>query len=153
MSPLLAEIFMSNMEDTILNPNKNETFFNSIKFWRRYVDDILVIWSGSDRQIQLFINYLNNLHKNIHFTSEIGNGTLAFLDFQITLTGNKLEYKIFRKPTFTDTVIPFTSNHPTNNKLSAFYSMFNRLIRTPMNTTNFNSELNIIYTMGKKQWT
>ena len=36
-----------------------------------------------------------------------------------------------------------------NTKLSAFYSMFNRLIRTPMNTTNFNSELNIIYTIGK----
>ena len=149
LSPLLAEIFMSIMEETILKPNKNKTFFNSIKFWRRYVDDILVIWSGSDRQIQLFINYLNKLHKNIHFTSEIGNGTLAFLDLQITLTNNKLEYKIFRKPTFTDTVIPFTSNHPMNTKLSAFYSMFNRLIRTPMNTTNFNSELNIIYTIGK----
>ena len=27
--------------------------------------------------------------------------------------------------------------------------MFNRLIRTPMNTTNFNSEFNIIYTIGK----
>ena len=93
------------------------------------------------------------LSNEIHFTSEIGNGTLGFLDLQITLTNNKLEYKIFRKPTFTDTVILFISNHPMNTKLSAFYSMFNRLIRTPMNTTNFNSELNIIYTMGKKQWT
>ena len=34
--------------------------------------------------------------------------------------------------------------------LSAFYSMINRLIRTPMNISNFNSELETIYTIGIK---
>ena len=39
--------------------NPKNLFFNSIKFWPRYVDDILVICSSTDRQIQLFNTYLN----------------------------------------------------------------------------------------------
>ena len=58
LSPLLAEIYMSHLEDEILSPQN--VFFNNIKFWKRYVDDILVVWSGSERQIELFTNYLNS---------------------------------------------------------------------------------------------
>ena len=70
--------------------------------------------------------------------------TLAFLDLQITISNQKLHYPIFRKPNFTDTVISFSSNHPTTTKFAAFYSMFHRLLSIPMNNTNFNKELNII---------
>ena len=96
----------------------------------------------------LSLSYLNDLTKNILFTSEIGNETISFFDLQITITDNELEYQIFRKPTFTDTVLPFYSNHPMNTKLSAFYSMINRLIRTSMNIPNFNSELKTTHTIA-----
>ena len=103
---------------------------------------IFVVWSGTPRLIQSFTNHLNLIHKNIQFTLEIGNKTISFLDLTITITNQKLEYKTFRKPTFTDKIIPFSSNHSTNTKFSAFYSMINRLILTPL---NFNNELDTIY--------
>ena len=99
-----------------------------IKFWRRYVDDIFVVWSGTTKQIHLLTNHLNSIHKNLQFTSEIGNKIISFLDLKINIANQKLEYQIFRKPTFTDTIILILSNHSTNSKFSSFYSMFNKLI-------------------------
>ena len=112
------------------------------------MDDIFVVWSGTHRQVDSLTGHLNSIHKNIQFTTEIGNKTISFLDLIITIINQKLEYQIFRKPTFTDTIIPFSSNHLTNTKFSAFYSMINRLIQIPLNKDNVNKELNTIYNIA-----
>ena len=118
LSPLLAEIYMSHFEDMILN--RENKFFECIKFWKHYVDDILVVWSGSERQINLFNNYLNSIYPKIQFTTEIGNKSIPFLDLQISIINNHFEYQIYRKPSFTDTIIPYSSYDPLNTKLSVF---------------------------------
>jgi hypothetical protein len=46
-------------------------FKNNIRFWYRYVDDAVCLWTGSNRQLEIFWNekkYLNN--KCIQFTME-----------------------------------------------------------------------------------
>ena len=143
LSPLLAEIYMSHFEDTILNSENK--FFDPIKFWKRYVDDILVVWSGSVRQLNAFNEKLNSINPKIQFTTEIGNKSIPFLDLRISIINNHLEYQIYRKPTFTDTIIPYDSNHPLNTKLSVFYSMFNRLENIPLTSEHYNHELAIIH--------
>jgi len=50
ISPILAEIFMNDFENRIL---KCSRFGRLIKYWARYVDDILIVWSGTDRQVDL----------------------------------------------------------------------------------------------------
>ena len=55
---------------------------------------------------------------------------------------------IFLNPTFTDTVIPFNSNHPYNTKLSAFCSLINRLLRLPSNKEAFDKEFSTIYSIA-----
>ena len=67
ISPILANIFMDNLEKTILSSNNSR----NILFWYRYVDDILACFVGSQRQLDLFFNYINNLHPKIKFTLEI----------------------------------------------------------------------------------
>ena len=147
LSPLLAEIYMSHLEDTISSPSNS--YFHYIKFWKRYVDDILVVWSGTMRQIDSFEIYLNSLNPKIQFASELGNKTIPFLDLQITINNNQIKYQIYRKPSFTDTVIPYSSNHPHNTKCSAFYAMFYWLINILLNTEDFRQELTVIHKIAE----
>jgi len=68
---------MNNFENRIL---KGSRFAKTIKFWARYVDDILIVWSGTDRQIDQLLKETNVMHKDIKFTVEKGNKTINYLD-------------------------------------------------------------------------
>ena len=69
ISPLLAEIFTSTFENKLFS-SKNPPV-NSIHFWARYVDDIICIWKGGDRQLTLLLDFLNFFYPTIKFTQEI----------------------------------------------------------------------------------
>jgi hypothetical protein len=55
----------------------------------------------------------NTFHPNLKFTAEIGRDIINYLDISIQKPPNNLQTTIYRKPTFRDTIIPYTSNHPT----------------------------------------
>lgn len=142
LSPLLAEIFMNNLETEI---SKHYLFKNCI-YWFRYVDDILICFNGTERQLSNLHNYINTVHPNIKFTIETEtNKSINFLDLTISHHGKKHEFAIYHKPTHTDTTIHATSCHPLNHKLSAYNSMIHKLISVPMSKQNFDLELNRIY--------
>lgn len=142
ISPLAAEIFMNNLESKIF---VNRRFSHLISFWYRYVDDCLVLFTGSLDDLTELNIFLNSLHPNIKFTYEIeSNNSLPYLDLLISRSNNAFEFQIYRKPTYTDCVIPFNSNHPYSHKVSSFRSLLHRLCSIPMSRDNFNNEFNII---------
>ncbi|KAK5647062.1 hypothetical protein RI129_005526 [Pyrocoelia pectoralis] len=143
LSPLLAELFLTSLENNkIFN---NQWLTNHFAYYKRYVDDIFVIFKGSDNDIDHCFQHMNTLHPHIKFTLEKENNrVLNFLDLQITRNTNRLDINIFRKPTTTDHVIPFSSHHPLSHKLAAFRFFFNRLFSLPLNTLNFNKEYHLI---------
>jgi len=49
------------------------------------------------------------------FTTETNN-KLNFLDVTIHRTPTNWKISIYRKPSFTDTIIPYSSNHPAQHK-------------------------------------
>ena len=51
---------------------------------------------------------------------------------------------IFRKPTFTDTIIPYTSNHPTQRKYAAIKFLYNRLNSYQLQDSGYQREESII---------
>ena len=38
--------------------------------WRRYIDDIFTIWSGTEQELLNFLQYMNSFHPSIKFTAE-----------------------------------------------------------------------------------
>lgn len=141
LSPILAEIFMCNLENII----ESHHLFKYCQFWYRYVDDILVSFTGTNRQLTNFFNYINSIHTKIKFTLESeNNNSINFLDLTIIRTNNNLEFSIYHKPSHTDLTINNKSYHPIQHKLAAYNSMVHRLINVPMSQTNFNKELNLI---------
>ena len=75
----VAIIFMDYIEQQILN------FFGSkIKFFKRYCDDIFLIYYGVDETE--ILQFCNDVNPNINFTLEVpSNGALAFLDVEISM--------------------------------------------------------------------
>ena len=79
VSLLLANIYVEYVETLAI-----ETYFFKPKFWGRYMDDVLAIWSNRQSQIEGFLEHLNNLEEELVFTIE--NETenkLLFLDIWI----------------------------------------------------------------------
>ena len=75
LSPVLANIFMEDFETRAL-----ETSPVKPKMWRRYVDDVLVVWPHGDEQLEEFHFHLNGQNPSIQFTLEKeSEGKIAFL--------------------------------------------------------------------------
>jgi hypothetical protein len=67
------------------------------------------------------------------------------LDISIHKTPNNLKISIYRKPTFTDSIIPYTSNHPTQYKYATVKFLFNRLNSYDLQEPEYKQELNTIH--------
>ncbi|XP_071050953.1 HEAT repeat-containing protein 1 homolog [Onthophagus taurus] len=146
LSGLLSDIFLNNLEKEILNTNNP-----NILLWRRYVDDVLIIWNNKDLDsIHSFYAYINGLHNDINFTMEIEeDNKLNFLDLTLTNNAKLITFDIYRKPTQTDSVIPKNSYHHKNHKAAAFWAFIYRYYNTPLSKESRNKELDIIHNIAK----
>jgi hypothetical protein len=96
----------------------------------RYVDDILLIYDSHYTNIHAMLDGFSSMHQNLQFTEEVEkDNKLNHLDTRITIykTPTNLKIFIYRKPTFIDTLIPYTSNHPITHKYAAIRYLHNRL--------------------------
>jgi hypothetical protein len=143
LSPLLADIYLDHFEQLLLS--SNHPLVGNILHWYRYVDDIFCVWTGTVRQLNGFLIFLNSRDKHLNFTIELEKErSLNFLDSTISVLNNKFDFAIFRKECYTDTVIHNDSRHHFSQKLSAFHSMLHRLCSIPMSQENVCKELQTI---------
>jgi len=129
-SGLIAEFFLQHTENTHLARLAHK---HRIIDYFRYVDDILLIFDPNHSDIQSILTDFNELHPNLHFTAETErDNTINYLDFSIHKTPHGLKTSIYSKPTFTESTIPYTSNHPTQHKYAVVRFLYNRLtLRLP----------------------
>jgi hypothetical protein len=112
----------------------------------RYVDDILLIFDSNHTCIQKILDDFNSLHPKLQFTAETEKDhTLNCLDTSIYRTPTNMKIVIYRKPTFTDTIISFTSNHPTHHKYATVRYLYNRLDTYSLQHEEYLHEQNIIH--------
>jgi hypothetical protein len=92
------------------------------------------------------LTQLNALHPNLKFTAELEhNNTINFLDATIHNTQGNIKISIYRKPTFTDTIIPYTSNHPSQHKYAAIRFLCNRLDTYQLHNDEYKHKENIFF--------
>jgi len=132
-SGLIAELFLQNLEHLHLD---HLSYRHKIIGYFRYVDDIVLIYDPSHTDVQNILDDFNTMHPNLEFTAETENDNkINYLDITIHKTPTSWKTSIYRKPTFTDTIIPYSSNHPAQHKYAAIRIMYNRL-----NTYNLHEE-------------
>jgi hypothetical protein len=130
ISGTMAEKYLQYLEATHI---KHWLDSREIIFYKRYVDDILIIYDQSKTDEQTLLRQINKVDKNFQFKiSAEENNTFHYLDISIYRNNKSINIGIYRKPTETDTVIHLTSNHPYEQKISAFTYYINRLITLPI---------------------
>lgn len=68
--------------------------------YRRYIDDCFVLFNKKENA-EHFLDYINNKHSNIKFTSEVEiENKISFLDIQIERDNDEFVTSVFRKKTF-----------------------------------------------------
>ncbi len=68
MAPSFASLFCGMFEHLfVLNPGANE-FLGHIVLWKRYIDDVFLIWSGTESELLEFHSLVNNKCSTLTFT-------------------------------------------------------------------------------------
>ena len=87
VAPTYANLFMNKLEKMMLN-NCPEDLKQFIHCWKRFIDDVLIFFSGSYEELDRFHSYLNSVHPTVKFDEyehnrENNSGNISDLTIQI----------------------------------------------------------------------
>ena len=126
VAPSYANLFMGELEKNILECSPKEPLL-----WKRFIDDIFMIWTYSQKELHTFLEYLNRFHHSIKFTMEYSDKQIVFLDTIVkkSTKNNRLIVELYTKPTDTHNYLHFQSYHPSHTKRGGPYGQFLRVRR------------------------
>ena len=142
-SPPLADLYMRRWEAD-LDESAAEAG-GQIAFACRYCDDYLLGWRGNREQAELFLDIRNRKHQAIQVTMEWEvDGSIPYLDLQITRTRTGFQTAVFRKGSFSGHCVPFSSYHDPRHLSSAISSEVARAHRYCSTPALLKTELSFI---------
>ena len=139
-APLIADIFMSK----VIDDNIFKLGEENIKFFKRFLDDLFLIYIGSTKQLHKFFDKVNELHPHIKFTfnhtcikseSESekcdcpNQESIPFLDTSCKIEEGKLIFDLYRKKTDRVQYLLPSSCHPVHCKENIPFSLAMRINR------------------------
>ncbi|CAJ0957850.1 unnamed protein product, partial [Ranitomeya imitator] len=102
-----------------------------VALWRRFIDDVILIWEGSRADLDSFICGLNINNFGLEFTPTISDSTINFLDLTIFIEDGHLRTKCYRKEVDSNSFIHTRSCHLP----------YKRHLCTPSNSLTPNSTM------------
>lgn len=133
IGPNYASIFMGLLENTFLSGCSLKPFY-----YRRYIDDIFLIWEHGEAELLSFIAAFNNAHNSISFSHAYSNERINFLDVTVLLRDGQLCTTLYKKPTDRHRYLHFHSSHVKHCKTSIPYSQALRYKRICSEDSDFN---------------
>ncbi|CAH2300860.1 Hypothetical predicted protein [Pelobates cultripes] len=123
MAPMYANAYIHIFEKQhILHP-----YTEQIVQYVRFIDDILILWKGSVMEAEQFVQDINSLSSPIKVTANINETIVQYLDLEIFIKDDKIEYQLYSKPTDRNTILHFMSAHQEHSKKSLPYTQFLRV--------------------------
>ena len=133
LAPSFANIFMGWFEDTHVHTYKLRPLV-----WKRYIDDIFIIWQHGPDELTKFVSHLNAKHKTIKFTEERSTTSINFLDITVNLSKNgEIITSLYCKPTDSHNYLLYSSEHPRHLLRGIPYSQFLCVRRICSNILDF----------------
>ena len=121
-SPWFGELALECLELHCLNVLKN-----SVVFYKRYVDDCLLIIKEND--IDRCLCEFNDFNEHLKFTMENKeNKSINFLEMSLIRKGNKIISNWYRKSTYSGNFVHFDSHHPLSQKRAIVYGLVDKAI-------------------------
>ena len=111
---------MGVFEDLVFN--SQHAMLHFISFWKRFIDDIFLLFKGSKEDCENLVMWLNSIMPGIiQLKCNYSTESLEFLDLRIMLKNGRLETEIYVKPTNLQLFLEYDSNHPTHCKNAIVY--------------------------------
>lgn len=110
VAPSYANLFMDVFERPLID-------HPDLAIWRRYIDDIFIVWKGSTESLRPFLESLNKMHPNLRFTFELSSTSVEFMDLRIHkgprfAEEGRLDISPHFKSTNRFQYLQFSSSHP-----------------------------------------
>ena len=153
-APDYANIFMAEIDAKIAQIAQNHFTENPLKFFKRFLDDIFIVFKGSNKKLHEFHREINKIHNNIQFTMEhttsgnlpceecdSKNNTIPFLDTQCEIEENKIIVDLYKKPTDRNQYLLPSSCHPSQVTKNIPYSLALRIVRICSKTSSRDQRL------------
>ncbi|XP_067139197.1 uncharacterized protein [Centruroides vittatus] len=125
-SPLsgdLAEMIVRRLEAKVI-----PEFLDNIGLYKRYIDDICIIWKKKP-DIDRFVCCMNdNPYGLLIELVQMSDEAAHFLDINITFSDGSCDTNVYRKPNAIPIYIPADSNDPYSYKLAAFRALTRRAL-------------------------
>ncbi len=155
MAPPYACIFMDKFEFELLS-----SLPLSPLWWKRYIDDIIKIWTHGEKKLREFIRAVNSFHPTIRFTFEIARDTvdpkyfedleevtlipgkaIHYLDLNVWIENGHIQNDLYCKPTDCHQYLSFSSCHPYHVKRAIIYGQALRVKGICSSTENFETHM------------
>ncbi|CAH2281855.1 Hypothetical predicted protein [Pelobates cultripes] len=140
MAPMYANAYMYAYETQHILT----TYKNNIIGYYRYIDDLLIIWRGSQTEAHMMVEELNLLPTPIKFTANISEESVQYLDLELSYGDNRVQYTLFSKQTDRNTLLHARSAHPISLKKSIPKAQFQRVIRNNSDINKAELQLKIM---------
>lgn len=106
----LANIYVAHYIECKESFKERKTRF--MRLWKRFIDDVFMIWKGTRAELDQFIVWLNSQNPSLRFTAHIHESETDFLDLTAFRHNHRLKFKIYQKSINRFLYVPFDSNHP-----------------------------------------
>jgi hypothetical protein len=127
LAPTYACLGLGKFENLAFNTRQE--LLERILTWKRFIDDVFMLFRGSRDQCEELVNWLNSLMPGtVKFKFEFSEQKVEFLDLEILIENGKLKTNLFVKPSNKQLYLDFTSNHPQPCKASIPYSQALRIV-------------------------
>ena len=110
------------------------------ELYRRHIDDCFGATYCSRQELDYFIASGNSFHPALKYTWVVSERSVAFLDINVSISGNRLSTSVHYKATDSQSYLLHSSSHPAHVKNSIPYSQFLRLRRLCSDDTDFSEK-------------
>ncbi|XP_067123863.1 uncharacterized protein [Centruroides vittatus] len=144
MKGLLCELVIRKLEKNII-----EDFADRIVIYKRYVDDVLIIWKD-DQRINDFLTAINDNEHGLKLQLEQNSRrNIQFLNINMEFKLGNIQTTVYLKLTHAPLYIPACSKDPFKYKLSAFKALIKRTFLYCTDVLDRNKEINRIQKVEK----
>ncbi|CAJ0967970.1 unnamed protein product [Ranitomeya imitator] len=141
MAPPYANIYMAEFESRFIYVHP--LFQQYCRLWKRYIDDILLIWCGDIDSLLSFRQSINQSVNKLTFTIHYDSRSIPFLDTLVIIDEDGvLSTDLYVKPTDKNSLLLYTSCHPRHIKKALPKSQFQRINGIVSNNSQRSLRLN-----------
>jgi hypothetical protein len=144
-SPSCANIYLVPFDQALCND-----FYIKPLLYGRFLDDVNMVWTGTEAQLDEFTVFANAIIPDIKITFTVERYCISFLDtvlYKYTAPDltTRILTKVFFKSTDTHQLLHTSSNHPNPTFRSVLRSQFIRFKRISSSHSNYNQACRILF--------